>query len=118
MNIDPAERIWEYDGVGNRVYKNQPTRVFNGVNIERMLIKLAEECGELTQRCMKIVGQGCNEQSVKDIADEMADVKCCIDILISEGFVNREYIKDRAAKKVVVFTEYDMINIDKDTERS
>lgn len=47
---------------------------------EKLLVKLMEECGELTQACSKVIKtKGTDDTQLARLWDEIADVKKCID---------------------------------------
>ena len=61
-----------------------------------LLAITAEECGELTQECMKIVRFG---QDNDNITKEAGDVMCMIQLLIEKGLVNYKEINKRIVEK-------------------
>jgi NTP pyrophosphatase (non-canonical NTP hydrolase) len=95
--IDPDRRLWMYDGMGNKVYKGDYNQPYDGIDLEKLLVILMEECGELTQRCSKVLRHGAGHKQMQDIHEEAADVKCLMDILIAEDFLNETEI-DRLAE--------------------
>jgi len=97
--IDPDRRLWEYDGLGNKVYKDNYTREYTGIDLEKVLVILMEECGELVQRCSKVLRHGINEKTTADLIEEAGDVKVLIDILISEDLLDEALIQKRAQEK-------------------
>ena len=69
------------------------------------MVLTMEECGELTQRCSKImrkfdtVEEITEDQRVK-LLDEMGDVYCMLELIIAEGITNWSELNDRALYKV------------------
>ena len=61
-----------------------------------LLAITAEECGELTQECMKIIRFG---QDNDNLTKEAGDVMCMIQLLEEKGFVKYEDIEARVRKK-------------------
>tara|TARA_Y100000296_G_scaffold62084_1_gene72038 strand:+ start:242 stop:580 length:339 start_codon:yes stop_codon:yes gene_type:complete len=67
--------------------------------LTELLVITMEECGELTQACSKVLrkqdfenrnlkGKKTLEESKKDLAKEVADVLCMIELMEEEGLVN------------------------------
>ena len=98
--LDPDRRLWEYDGLGNKVFKGEYTKPYKGIDLEKVLVILMEECGELVQRCSKVLRHGTGETQMRDMIEEAGDVKVLIDILIAEDFLDEDAIKDRAEYKM------------------
>ena len=61
-----------------------------------LLAIVAEECGELTQECMKIVRFG---QDNDNITKEAGDVMCMIQLLIEKGLIDYKEINKRIVEK-------------------
>ena len=59
----------------------------------------AEECGELTQACCKILRHDIDPKRIKDLLEEAGDVQCMIDLLIKNKFFTRKQIRDRVKIK-------------------
>jgi NTP pyrophosphatase (non-canonical NTP hydrolase) len=97
--LDPDKRLWAYDGLGNKVFKEDYNRPYSGIDLEKLLIILMEECGELTQRCSKVLRHGLTEKTLNDLTEEAADVKVLLDILIAEDLLDEEEIQTRVAFK-------------------
>lgn len=75
-------------------------------NMQQLLAITAEECGELTQACMKIMRMNNTKQAMFDnqeyynsLLDEVGDVACMIGLLIEHGFVDEDVITNRAMAK-------------------
>lgn len=69
------------------------------------MVITAEECGELTQVCMKIMRKYDNMQDISQdkyrdlLIEELGDVQCMIDLMIENGVVTQEEISDRSQVK-------------------
>jgi NTP pyrophosphatase (non-canonical NTP hydrolase) len=64
-----------------------------------LLAITAEECGELTQECMKIVRFGKDTDAMQNLTKEAGDVMCMIQLLEEKGFVKYEDIEARVKEK-------------------
>jgi NTP pyrophosphatase (non-canonical NTP hydrolase) len=78
--------------------------------LTELLIITMEECGELTQACSKVLrkqdfenrnikGKKTLEESMKDLAKEVADVQCMIELLQTEGLVDWADIRQGVEEK-------------------
>ena len=89
--------------------------------LTELLIITMEECGELTQACSKVLrkrdltnpidgaysieekqkmkGKKTLEESMKDLAKEVADVQCMIELLQTEGLVDWTDIRQGVEEK-------------------
>ncbi len=78
--------------------------------LTELLIITMEECGELTQACSKVLrkqdfenrnikGKKTLEESKKDLAKEVADVQCMIELLQTEGLVDWADIRQGVEEK-------------------
>ena len=78
--------------------------------LTELLIITMEECGELTQACSKVLrkqdleerkleGKKTLEESMKDLAKEVADVHCMIELLQTEGLVDWADIRQGVEEK-------------------
>jgi len=61
-----------------------------------LLAITAEECGELTQECMKIIRFG---KENDNITKEAGDVMCMIQLLIEKELVNQAELNKRIVEK-------------------
>ena len=61
-----------------------------------LLVITAEECGELTQECMKIIRFG---QDNDNLTKEAGDVMCMIQLLIEKDLVNQAELNKRIVEK-------------------
>ena len=65
----------------------------------------AEECGELTQVCMKIMRKYDTLEEVSDgkfrnlLVEELGDVQCMIELMIDHGVVSHTEIAERSNVK-------------------
>jgi NTP pyrophosphatase (non-canonical NTP hydrolase) len=64
----------------------------------------AEECGELTQVCMKYLRRYENIDQVEEkwkqkLLEEVGDVYCMIDLLLDHGFIDEDLVYQRAQIK-------------------
>jgi len=80
--------------------------------LTELLIITMEECGELTQACSKVLRKRdfeeerelenkktLEESMMKDLAKEVADVQCMIELLQTEGLVDWADIRQGVAEK-------------------
>ena len=72
--------------------------------LQQLMIITAEECGELTQRCSKIMrkyetfGLIEEKQRVK-LVEEIGDVHCMIELMVGHGITDWRELHDRADVK-------------------
>lgn len=65
----------------------------------------AEECGELTQVCMKLLRKYNNIEDMKQdkhrelLIEELGDVQCMIELMIDYNIVSHEEIAERSMVK-------------------
>ena len=62
---------------------------------EEILVITAEECGELTQACSKILRHGIDSRLTKKLLEEVGDLQCMIDLLIENDILRATDIEDR-----------------------
>lgn len=65
--------------------------------MDKLLRKVAEECGELTQAAMKV--QGGSDKWNTELTDEAGDVIAAIKKLIKAGVINKKQLKQRIKDK-------------------
>ena len=77
----------------------------NPINtLQQLMIITAEECGELTQRCSKIIrkyekiNQIEEEQRIK-LIEEVGDVLCMINLMVEHNITNWEELNTRVKVK-------------------
>ena len=74
-------------------------------NIQQLMAITAEECGELTQVCMKIMRKYDTLEEVSDgkfrnlLVEELDDVQCMIELMIDHGVVSHTEIAERSNVK-------------------
>lgn len=72
--------------------------------LQELMVITMEECGELTQRCSKIVrkfdtlDEITEDQRVK-LLEEAGDVQCMLNLMISCGLLTKQEIDARIATK-------------------
>lgn len=76
------------------------------INISQQLMAItAEECGELTQVCMKLLRKYNNIEDMKQdkhrelLVEELGDVQCMIELMIDHNIVTHEEIAERSMVK-------------------
>lgn len=94
-----------------RQYKEEKNMVSNAAlespinNLQQLMAITAEECGELTQVCMKIMRkydtiEGIESDKLKEyLIEEAGDVMCMLELMIEHGVVTTKQIKDRVKVK-------------------
>ena len=63
-----------------------------------------EECGELTQRCSKIIRKyddihSIEESQRQELVEELGDVHCMIELMVGHGITDWKELHDRADVK-------------------
>ena len=72
--------------------------------LQELMVITMEECGELTQRCSKIIrkfetlDEITEPQRIK-LLEEVGDVQCLINLMIECGLLTKEEIDARIASK-------------------
>ena len=72
--------------------------------LQQLMIITAEECGELTQRCSKILRRyetinDIEEAQRQKFLEEAGDVYCMLELLVEHGIVDWKELEDRADVK-------------------
>ena len=72
--------------------------------LQQLMIITAEECGELTQRCSKIVRKYKGFNEIEDdqrnkLLEEVGDVYCMIDLMTEHGVLDWKHIYARSSAK-------------------
>ena len=72
--------------------------------LQQLMIITAEECGELTQRCSKIVRKYRDKTEIEDdqrnkLLDEVGDVYCMIDLMCEHGILDWKHVYARSGAK-------------------
>ena len=72
--------------------------------LQELMVLTMEECGELTQRCSKIIrkfdtlDEVTEDQRVK-LLEEVGDVQCLIDLMVDCGLLTKQEIDARIDTK-------------------
>ena len=70
--------------------------------VQQLMVITAEECGELTQVCMKIMRKYKKVKDIKNdkyrdlLVEELGDVQCMIELMIDNGIVSHKEIAERS----------------------
>lgn len=72
--------------------------------LQQLMIITAEECGELVQRCSKIVRKYSTKQEIQEdqrikLIEEVGDVYCMISLMIEQGITDWKELEERANVK-------------------
>ena len=72
--------------------------------LQQLMIITAEECGELTQRCSKIIRKYATideieEEQRQKFVDEAGDVLCMLELLVAHKITNWEELRHRVSVK-------------------
>ena len=90
--------------------------------LQQLMIITAEECGELTQRCSKIMRKFeykeeiTDEQRVK-LVEEIGDVHCMIELMVGHGITDWREIHDRADVKKNKLKKWSTLVNDNEAQR-
>ena len=79
--------------------KNSPLN-----KLQQLMIITAEECGELTQRCSKIVRKYSTSDQIEEdqrvkLLEEAGDVLCMIELIVENGILTNEELGVRVNVK-------------------
>lgn len=67
---------------------------------QQLFVITAEECGELTQVCMKILRKATvDDEWNKKLLEEAGDVYCMLDLMVQHGYLTWDDIANRANVK-------------------
>ena len=67
---------------------------------QQLLVITMEECGELVQRCSKMLRTSWfDEKNRKKLVEEVGDVECMIELMVEWSLLDREDIEKRIEKK-------------------
>lgn len=105
-------------------YKYTPLRdtdkFFSPINkFQQLMAITAEECGELTQVCMKIMRKhdnlidARNSKFHEKLIEEAGDVLCMLELLVSNGIIKEEDLLERADIKEMKLRKWSTIFDDK-----
>ena len=72
--------------------------------LQQLMIITAEECGELTQRCSKIVRKYSTSDQIEEdqrakLLEEAGDVLCMIELMVENGILTNEELGVRVNVK-------------------
>ena len=72
--------------------------------LQQLMIITAEECGELTQRCSKIVRKYSTADQIEEdqrekLLEEVGDVYCMINLMTEHGVLDWKHIYARSSVK-------------------
>ena len=72
--------------------------------LQQLMIITAEECGELTQRCSKIVRKYSTSDQIEEdqrakLLEEAGDVLCMIELIVENGILTNEELGVRVNVK-------------------
>ena len=72
--------------------------------LQELLVITMEECGELTQRCSKVLRRSNNVEDIhsddkEKLLEEAGDVYCMIQLMIQQGLFSYYDLEIRAKKK-------------------
>mgnify|MGYP001582066980 FL=1 len=64
---------------------------------QQLFVITAEECGELTQVCSKILRRACVDDNYEiKLLEEAGDVYCMLDLLVQHGYLTWDDIQKRS----------------------
>ena len=67
---------------------------------QQLFVITAEECGELTQVCMKILRKATvDDEWNKKLLEEAGDVYCMLDLMVQHGYLTWDDIQKRSNVK-------------------
>ena len=72
--------------------------------IQQLMVITAEECGELTQRCSKIIRKYDSFEQIEEdqrnkLLEEVGDVYCMIDLMCEHGVLDWRHVYARSSHK-------------------
>ena len=73
--------------------------------LQQLMIITAEECGELTQRCSKIIRKYSSKKEIEEeqrvkLIEEVGDVLCMINLMVEHNITNWKELEDRVNVKI------------------
>ena len=79
--------------------KNSPIK-----KLQQLMVITAEECGELTQRCSKVIRKFKHIEDITDaerekLLEEVGDVYCMINLMTEHGVLDWKHIYARSSAK-------------------
>ena len=85
---------------------------------QQLLVITMEEAGEVVQACSKILrrGRGAaslknNSKQIADLQDENGDIYCMIQLLIDNGFIDKNKLEDRVIYKKNKLKKWSSIDV-------
>lgn len=85
---------------------------------QQLLVITMEEAGEVVQACSKILRRGRGAASLKnnpkqiaDLQDEIGDIYCMIQLLIDNGFIDKNKLEDRVIYKKNKLKKWSSIDV-------
>lgn len=84
--------------------------------LQQLMAVTAEECGELTQVCMKIIRKYNNKKEIDEewhdkLVEEAGDVLCMIELLVENGYLTNRELGVRVNEKRIKLSKWsDLIN--------
>jgi NTP pyrophosphatase (non-canonical NTP hydrolase) len=72
--------------------------------LQQLMVITAEECGELTQRCSKIIRKYDSFEQIEEdqrnkLLEEVGDVYCMIDLMCEHGVLDWRHVYARSSHK-------------------
>ena len=72
--------------------------------LQQLMVITAEECGELTQRCSKIIRKYDSFEQIEEdqrnkLLEEVGDVSCMIDLMCEHGVLDWRHVYARSSHK-------------------
>lgn len=86
-------------------------------NTEETMLILMEECAEVTQAISKIFrfgidGEHLNKTNRERLEEEIGDLLCCVELLVSSGVVKNENITKAKYDKILKLKKWSNLNIE------
>ena len=83
---------------------------------QQLFALTAEECGELTQVCMKILRRAnVDEEWNTKLLEEAGDLYCMLDLMVQHGYLNWDDITERSNVKKQKLIKWSDLIIQKDS---
>jgi len=83
--------------------------------LQQLMTVTAEECGELTQACMKVMRKYDNIEDLrnskfyKNLIEEAGDVLCMLDLLVCNDIIKEKDLLERANVKEIKLRKWSTI---------
>jgi len=93
---------------------SNPTSPIN--QLQQLMAVTAEECGELTQVCMKIIRKYNDKKDIDEewhdkLVEEAGDVLCMIELLVENGYLTNRELGIRVNEKRIKLSKWsDLVN--------